>query len=112
MAVVDDTPGPAATAKRFDLPRALKDAGMAGLVALGLTVIMVGVRTVDQPGGLGLETPLELGRLRHRRRRCRPLPAAAALATARTVTRRQGRFRRADRDLRGALWQIRDGRCF
>jgi branched-chain amino acid transport system permease protein len=56
MAIVDDTPGPAAAAKRFDLPRALKDAGLAGLVALGLTVIMVGVRTVDQPGGLGLET--------------------------------------------------------
>jgi branched-chain amino acid transport system permease protein len=34
----------------------LKEAGLAALVALGLSIIILGLRTVDQPGGLGLET--------------------------------------------------------
>ncbi len=33
----------------------LKESAVAALVALGLSVVMIGMKTVDQPGGLGLE---------------------------------------------------------
>lgn len=41
---------------RIDIAAALKEAGLAGLVALGLAIPLAGFRTVDQPGGLGFET--------------------------------------------------------
>ena len=50
-------PPPAVPGARSIEPAAiLKEAGLAALVALGLSIIILGLRTVDQPGGLGLET--------------------------------------------------------
>jgi branched-chain amino acid transport system permease protein len=40
--------------KRLDLVAIAKEAGLAALVALGLTLVMVGTQTVDRPGGLVL----------------------------------------------------------
>jgi len=40
----------------LDLIAIAKEAGMAALVALGLAIVMLGLQTVDQPGGLALET--------------------------------------------------------
>jgi len=42
--------------RSFDVPRALKDSLLAAVVAFGLSIAIVGLRTVDQPGGLGLDT--------------------------------------------------------
>ena len=52
---MENAPGNGVEKPSIDFGRALKDAGMAGIVALGLTVVMVGIRTVNQSGGLGLE---------------------------------------------------------
>ncbi len=43
------------TRPRVEIAALLKESVVAALVALGLTVVMVGMKTVDQPGGLGLE---------------------------------------------------------
>jgi branched-chain amino acid transport system permease protein len=48
--------GAPASGSDFDLPAVLKESGTAALIALGLSVAIVGTRTVTQPGGLGLET--------------------------------------------------------
>ncbi len=56
MAVTESTPSAGSQRPDVDYVRAAKEAGLAGLVALGLTVVMVGLRTVDQSGGLGLDT--------------------------------------------------------
>jgi branched-chain amino acid transport system permease protein len=59
MSVMDGTSDKTQTANRLDIAKALKEAFLAGLVAVGLTVVMVGFRTVDQAGGLGLKTRWE-----------------------------------------------------
>ena len=41
--------------RRVDFVALLKESAVAALVAFGLTVVMVGMKTVDRPGGLGLE---------------------------------------------------------
>ncbi len=41
--------------KSVDFVAVAKEAGLASLVALGLTFVMVGTQTVDRPGGLVLE---------------------------------------------------------
>ncbi|MEM7122702.1 MAG: high-affinity branched-chain amino acid ABC transporter permease LivM [Pseudomonadota bacterium] len=56
MAVTEGTPNGVAQRPVIDYVKAAKEAGLAGLIALGLTVIMVGLKTVDQSGGLGLDT--------------------------------------------------------
>jgi len=56
MTIQDGTVSAATARPRLDLLSAAKGAAIAGVVALGLTVIMIGYRTVDQVGGLGLET--------------------------------------------------------
>ena len=40
---------------RADLVAALKEAGVAALIALVLAVMVIGMRTIDQRGGLGIE---------------------------------------------------------
>ncbi len=55
MSVMDNAPGKGVERPSTDFGRALKEAAIAGIVALGLTIVMVGLRTVDQSGGLGLE---------------------------------------------------------
>jgi branched-chain amino acid transport system permease protein len=41
--------------RQVDVAALLKEAGLAALVALGLSISIVGIRTVTIPGGLGLE---------------------------------------------------------
>ena len=51
------TPAPSVPSSlRFDFPAMLKDAGVAAVVAFALALPLVGFRTVDQGGALGLET--------------------------------------------------------
>ena len=56
MSVMENAPGNNVEKPTIDFGRALKDAGLAGIVAFGLTIVMVGLRTIDQSGGLGLES--------------------------------------------------------
>ncbi len=48
--------GSAESTQRIDLAALLKDAGIAGAVALALALPLIGFRTVDDPAGLGIET--------------------------------------------------------
>ena len=56
MALQDGTLNGSPAKSRLDFVGAAKGAAIAGVVAFGLTVVMVGFKTVDRPGGLGLET--------------------------------------------------------
>jgi len=47
-------------ARRVDLAELLRDALLASLVALALALVLWGFQTVDQPGGLGVQTRFDL----------------------------------------------------
>ncbi len=42
--------------RKLNWPDLLKEAGVAGLIALGLSIVMLGFKTEVQPGGLGIVT--------------------------------------------------------
>ena len=42
--------------RKLNWPGLMKEAGVAGLIALGLSVVMLGFKTEVQPGGLGIVT--------------------------------------------------------